>query len=107
MAIAPPSSITGTARVGRLTKKLVARLRPGDVAVIDHLRVEAEGFLSLSGLPEPRTSFDGRDALVVARGGDYLRDLGKLTGYIARRDPVLVGSTAARTPSSTAVSSRT
>ena len=58
---------------------------------LDHVRDEAEGFLSLGELPEPRTSFRGRDALIVARGGDHVRDLDALDGYLKRRDPVLVG----------------
>jgi uncharacterized membrane-anchored protein len=58
---------------------------------LDHVRHEADGFLSLSELPEPRTRFRGRDALIVARGGDHVRDLEALTGYIDGRDPVLVG----------------
>jgi len=58
---------------------------------LSHMREEADGFLSLSDLPEPRTGFRGRDALVVARGGDHVRDLDSLAGYIAERDPVLVG----------------
>ena len=58
---------------------------------LEHLREEADGFLSLTELPEPRTSFRGRDALVVARGGDHAGDLDALTGYVERRDPVLVG----------------
>jgi uncharacterized membrane-anchored protein len=58
---------------------------------LDHVRDEAEGFLSLSELPEPRTRFRGRDALIVARGGDHLRDLDALIEYVARRNPVLVG----------------
>jgi uncharacterized membrane-anchored protein len=58
---------------------------------LDHVRDEADGFLSLSELPETRTSFRGRDALIVARGGDHVRDLDAITGYIASRDPVLVG----------------
>jgi uncharacterized membrane-anchored protein len=37
----PDESIEGTARLGRKTKDLVKRLRPGDVAVIDHLNVDA------------------------------------------------------------------
>jgi uncharacterized membrane-anchored protein len=58
---------------------------------LDHLRDEAEDFLSLGELPEPRTRFRGRDALIVARGGDHVRDLEALAGYVSRRDPVLVG----------------
>ncbi len=203
MAVAVPSVITGTARVGRRTKELVGRLEPGEIAVIDHrnldrvaaqelvaatpaavinaspsadgthpnlgplaliragiplidvdeelldrvgdgdpleidggairiagaitvegrmlevdelterledgrrhathvlrdfakntlghLQAETEGFLSLGELPEPRTRFRGREALVVARGGDHVRDLDVLAGYVAKRDPVLVG----------------
>ncbi len=58
---------------------------------LEHLREEADGFLSLAELPEPRTRFRGRDALVVARGGDHASDLDALSGYVERRDPVLVG----------------
>jgi uncharacterized membrane-anchored protein len=57
---------------------------------LDHVRDEAEGLLSLGELPEPRTTFRGRDALIVARGGDQVRDLDALAGYVAAREPVLV-----------------
>ena len=73
------------------------RLRTGDALrefaenTLGHLQVEADDFLSLSELPEPGTSFRGRDALVVARGGDHVRDLEALSEYIATRNPVLVG----------------
>ncbi len=58
---------------------------------LEHVRDEAEAFLSLGELPEPRTSFRGRDALIVVRGGDHVRDLDALAGYIDRRAPVLIG----------------
>jgi uncharacterized membrane-anchored protein len=55
-------AITGRARLGRRTKDLVKRLRPGDVAVIDHAdldRIAAED-LAASGvdrsLPERRAA---------------------------------------------------
>jgi uncharacterized membrane-anchored protein len=89
---------------GRLLEgdELLARLEEGrrqaGVALrefaentLHHMRDEAEGFLSLSELPEPRTRFRGRDALIVARGGDHARDLDALAGYISRREPILVG----------------
>lgn len=38
---APSSSLRGTARVDRRTKNLTRRLRPGDVAVIDHADLDA------------------------------------------------------------------
>jgi uncharacterized membrane-anchored protein len=36
----PPAPVEGTARLGERTKHLVKRLRPGDVAVIDHVNVD-------------------------------------------------------------------
>jgi uncharacterized membrane-anchored protein len=66
-------------------------LRDFAVNTLDHLRDESAGFLSLDDLPETRTRFRGRDALIVARGGDHARDLDTLTGYVVRRKPVLVG----------------
>src|SRR3990170_1581713 len=44
----PMSELSGPARLGRRTKELVRRLRPGDVAIIDHAdldRVSAEELL--------------------------------------------------------------
>jgi uncharacterized membrane-anchored protein len=80
-----------------LTRLELGRLHAGDALrdfaenTLDHVRHEADGFLSLSKLPEPRTRFRGRDALIVARGGDHVRDLESLTDYVSERDPVLVG----------------
>lgn len=44
----PPGSISGTARVDRRTKNLMARIQPGEIAVIDHEdidRMAAEGLV--------------------------------------------------------------
>jgi uncharacterized membrane-anchored protein len=38
--VRPEAPIEGTARLGERTKHLVKRLRPGDVAVIDHLNID-------------------------------------------------------------------
>ncbi len=75
--------ICGTARVGRRTKELIGRLRPGDVAVIDHLdldRVAAEG-LVLAGpaaVVNAAASISGRYAnvgpLLIAAAGIPLLD---------------------------------
>jgi uncharacterized membrane-anchored protein len=35
-----PDAITGTARLDRRTKRLTGRLRPGDIAVIDHVDID-------------------------------------------------------------------
>jgi uncharacterized membrane-anchored protein len=37
---AEPGQVSGTARLDRRTKRLVGRLRPGDIAVIDHVDVD-------------------------------------------------------------------
>src|SRR4051812_11452790 len=37
---ADPDALTGTARLDRRTKRLVGRLRPGDIAVIDHVDID-------------------------------------------------------------------
>ncbi len=45
---APPPGLVGTARVDRRTRLLLPRLRPGDVAVVDHLdmdRATAQGLV--------------------------------------------------------------
>ena len=47
---ADPGVITGIARLDRRTKRLVGRLRPGDVAVIDHVdldRVAADSLVAV------------------------------------------------------------
>jgi uncharacterized membrane-anchored protein len=78
-------------RLDQGRRSAVQALREFAENTLDHLHAEAEAFLSLSDLPEPRTRFRGRDALIVARGGDHLRDLAALAAYVATRDPVLVG----------------
>src|SRR3712207_9208165 len=35
-----PGAVSGTARLDRRTKRLVGRLRPGDIAVIDHVDID-------------------------------------------------------------------
>ena len=55
-----------------------------------YLAQERELFLSGAGVPDTRTPFDGRHALVVVRGYDYKRDLQILRGYIGEVKPVIV-----------------
>jgi uncharacterized membrane-anchored protein len=74
----------GRRRAGRALREFAEN-------TLDHVRNEANGFLSLGDLPEPHTAFRGRDALIVARGGDHVRDLDELMDYVVRRNPVLVG----------------
>jgi uncharacterized membrane-anchored protein len=76
-------SIAGTARLGRRTKELVKRLRPGDVAVVDHLnidRIAAEELIStgVRAVVNASQSSDGRypntGPLLLVRAGVRLID---------------------------------
>ena len=75
--------VTGTARLGRKTKKLVKRLRPGDIAVIDHTnidRIAAEELIAtgVRVVLNAAESSDGRypnaGPLVLTRAGIRLID---------------------------------
>jgi uncharacterized membrane-anchored protein len=79
----PGSRIAGTVRLGRRTKDLVKRLRPGDVAVIDHAdldRMAAED-LAASGVsavvnvsPSMTGRYPNAGPLLLARAGVRLID---------------------------------
>jgi uncharacterized membrane-anchored protein len=79
----PGSRIVGTVRLGRRTKDLVKRLRPGDVAVIDHAdldRMAAED-LAASGAsavvnvsPSMTGRYPNAGPLLLARAGVRLID---------------------------------
>lgn len=79
----PISRVVGTARVSRRTKDLVKELRPGDIAVIDHLdldRVAAEGLVEagVSAVVNAAPSISGRypnlGPLLIAAAGIPLVD---------------------------------
>lgn len=62
---AEPGMITGTARLDRRTKRLVDRLRPGDIAVIDHVdldRVAADSLVAagVAAVLNAKPSISGR-----------------------------------------------
>jgi len=78
------SAIEGTARLGRRTKRLVKRLGPGDVAVIDHLnidRIAAEELIAtgVRAVINASQSSNGRypnaGPLLLARAGVALLDV--------------------------------
>ncbi len=83
---AEPLEVRGSARVDRRTKDLVPRLRPGDVAVIDHLdldRVAAEGLVAAApaAVVNAATSISGRypnvgPLLIVVAGIPLLDQVG-------------------------------
>jgi uncharacterized membrane-anchored protein len=75
--------LTGTARLDRRTKRLVQRLRPGDIAVIDHSdldRVSAEELVErgvvavVNVAPSQSGRYPNAGPLVVVRGGVRLID---------------------------------
>jgi len=77
-------AVRGTARLGRRTKDLVKRLRPGDVAVIDHVnidRIAAEELIAtgVGAVVNAAQSSDGRypnaGPLLLAREGIVLVDV--------------------------------
>ncbi|MEU1811742.1 putative cytokinetic ring protein SteA [Micromonospora sp. WMMD1076] len=82
-----PGSIVGTARLDRRTKRLVGRLRPGDIAVIDHVdldRVAADSLVAVgvAAVLNAKPSVSGRypnlgPEVLVSAGIPLLDDLGE------------------------------
>lgn len=79
----PEAPIEGTARLGERTKHLVKRLRPGDVAVIDHVdidRIAAEELIAagvvavLNAAPSSQGRYPNAGPLMLARAGIRLID---------------------------------
>jgi uncharacterized membrane-anchored protein len=58
---------------------------------LEFMKREGDFFFRQVELPEVRTKFEGRHALVVVRGYDYLADLRVLKPYIRDVKPVLIG----------------
>src|SRR4029079_5444694 len=84
---AEPGTISGTVRLDRRTKRLVTRLRPGDIAVIDHVdldRVAADSLVAVgvAAVLNAKPSISGRypnlgpEALIAA-GIPLVDDLGE------------------------------
>ncbi|MDG4766388.1 putative cytokinetic ring protein SteA [Solwaraspora sp. WMMD406] len=82
-----PGTISGTARLDRRTKRLVGRLRPGDVAVIDHVdvdRVAADSLVAVgvSAVLNAKPSVSGRypnlgPEVLIQAGIPLVDDLGE------------------------------
>ncbi|HEY7049688.1 MAG TPA: putative cytokinetic ring protein SteA [Jatrophihabitantaceae bacterium] len=81
-----PAGVTGVARLDRRTKRLVGRLNPGDIAIIDHVdldRVAAESLVAarVAGVVNAQPSISGRypnlgPDLLVASGIPLLDNVG-------------------------------
>jgi uncharacterized membrane-anchored protein len=82
-----PGTVAGTARLDRRTKRLVGRLRPGDIAVIDHVdldRVAADSLVAVgvAAVLNAKPSVSGRypnlgPEVLVQAGIPLLDDLGE------------------------------
>ncbi|MEU7614288.1 putative cytokinetic ring protein SteA [Micromonospora sp. NPDC049204] len=82
-----PGRVLGTARLDRRTKRLVGRLRPGDIAIIDHVdldRVAADSLVAVGvgGVLNAKPSVSGRypnlgPEVLIAAGIPLLDDLGE------------------------------
>ena len=102
---AEPGVVTGTVRLDRRTKRLVGRLRPGDVAVIDHVdldRVAADSLVAVGvgAVLNAKPSISGRypnlgPEVLVQAGIPLLDNLGEvLFEKLREGDPVrIVGDT--------------
>jgi uncharacterized membrane-anchored protein len=85
---AEPGVIAGTVRLDRRTKRLVGRLRPGDIAVIDHVdldRVAADALVALgvAAVLNAKPSISGRypnlgPEVLVQAGVPLVDDLGEV-----------------------------
>jgi uncharacterized membrane-anchored protein len=93
--------VSGVARLGRRTKHLVKRLRPGDIAILDHLdldRVSAEELLAtrVEAVVNCQRSSSGRypntGPLLLVQGGVHLVDApgAPLFGALRDGDPIVL-----------------
>ncbi len=114
---AAAEAIHGTARLGRRTKHLVKRLRPGDVAVIDHVnidRIAAEELIGteVRAVINASESSNGRypnaGPLMLARAGICLIDVpeGDLFERLRDGDPVTIEGGTVRVPGQEVLSGR-
>jgi uncharacterized membrane-anchored protein len=70
---------------------LSAQLEAFAANTMEFLKRERELLLDGVGVPEVRTTFEGRHVLIVVRGYDYKHDLVALRPYIREYRPLLVG----------------
>src|SRR5919197_6466966 len=82
-----PGVVTGTVRLDRRTKRLVGRLRPGEIAVIDHVdldRVAADSLVAtgVAAVLNAKPSISGRypnlgPEVLIQAGIPLVDDLGE------------------------------
>jgi uncharacterized membrane-anchored protein len=93
--------VSGIARLGKRTKHLVKRLRPGDIAIIDHLdldRVSGEDLVAcgvsavVNCSPSSSDSYPNMGPLLVVQAGIHLVDApgAKLFDVLDDGDPITI-----------------
>lgn len=98
---AAPPEVSGIARIGRRTKHLVKRLRPGDIAIIDHKdldRVSGEDLVAcgISGVvncsPSSSGSYPNMGPLLLVQAGIALVDAAgsELMDTLKDGDPIVL-----------------
>ena len=70
---------------------LAVQLEAFAANTMDYLQREEELLLDGVGIPQIRTTLEGRQALIVVRGYHYKEDLATLRPYIREYRPVLIG----------------
>jgi uncharacterized membrane-anchored protein len=91
--------VTGTLQDIETVKTLMLEAKSGLSSQLEAFAVNTADFMDRErnllldgeGIPDVRTSFAGRHALIVVRGHDYEKDLKSLRHYIREFKPVLVG----------------
>ncbi|WP_375476149.1 putative cytokinetic ring protein SteA [uncultured Jatrophihabitans sp.] len=91
--------VVGTLLDSDMVERLMLDAQSGVAAQLEAFAVDTGEFLSRErgllmdgdGIPDIRTRFAGRHALVAVRGGDHKRELKSLKHYIREFKPVLVG----------------
>ena len=82
---------TATEQIERQRARINEALSDFAVNTIEHVENEGELLVGRIDLPQVRTGFRDRHALIVVRGTTYRRDLRTLRAYIEDMRPVLVG----------------
>jgi len=67
------------------------QLEAFSVNAVEHLRREQALLLDGEGVPGVRTSFEGRQVLVVSKAFDYRAEVASLRTYIRENSPILIG----------------
>jgi uncharacterized membrane-anchored protein len=82
---------TVAAQMAEAKEGLSTQLEAFAANTVEYMKRERELVIDGIGVPEVKTKFAGRHALVVVRGFDYKADLKRLKHYIREYRPVLIG----------------